>query len=53
MQTQPDTVEMESRPQLRLIELAGDKARSERVACGGWCEGCPICEEELFSAPAL
>jgi hypothetical protein len=46
MQTQPDTVEMESRPQLRLIELAGDKLRFERDGCR-YCLGCPVCSESL------
>lgn len=28
-------------------QLAGDKAKEERAACGEWCEGCPICFETL------
>jgi hypothetical protein len=31
--------------------LAGDAIKSEHDGCK-YCLGCPVCEEELFSAPA-
>lgn len=36
-----DFQEMISRLEIEL----GNEAKFERVACGSWCEGCPVCKD--------